>query len=55
MDQARTQNVRMNRMKGRVRAWLSKPANIILLIFLMVISFQIGAYGLFLKLINIIS
>ena len=34
MDQARTQNVRMNRMKGRVRAWLSKPANIILLIFL---------------------
>ena len=29
-----TQGIRLSRLKGRLRAWLSKPANIILLIFL---------------------
>ena len=29
-----TQGIRMSRLKGRLRAWLSKPANIILLVFL---------------------
>ena len=38
MDQAQTQNVQFTRMKGRVRAWLSKPANIILLAFLIALA-----------------
>ena len=38
MDQAKAQNIRFNRAKGRVRAWLSKPANIILLVFLLALA-----------------
>ena len=35
----RTFNVRLNRAKGRTRAWLSKPANIILLIFFIALCY----------------
>ncbi len=38
MDQTQTHNVQFIRMKGRVRAWLSKPANIILLVFLITLT-----------------
>ena len=38
MDQAVNRSVRLNRVKGRVRAWLSKPANIILLVFLVTLA-----------------
>ena len=34
MQQTIGRSIRMNRVKGRVRAWFSKPANVILLIFL---------------------
>ena len=34
MQQTIDRSIRMNRVKGRVRAWFSKPANVILLIFL---------------------
>lgn len=35
----RTQKVQFRRLKGRTRAWLSKPANIILLIFFVALCF----------------
>ena len=34
MEQTIDRHIRMNRVKGRMRAWFSKPANVILLIFL---------------------
>ena len=38
MDQAQTQNVQFTRFKGRIRTWLSKPANVILLFFLIALA-----------------
>ena len=38
MDQAQTQNVQLTRFKGRIRTWLSKPANVILLFFLIALA-----------------
>ncbi len=38
MDQTQTQNVQFTRLKGRVQAWLSKPANVILLVFLIALA-----------------
>ena len=38
MDQAKAQNFALKRLKGRMRAWFSKPANIILLAFLLVLA-----------------
>ena len=38
MDQVRTRNFQASRIKGRLRAWLSKPANIILLVFLLALA-----------------
>ena len=34
MEQAGIRKVQMRRLQGRVHAWFSKPANVILLIFL---------------------
>ncbi|MBR2697090.1 MAG: iron ABC transporter permease [Clostridia bacterium] len=34
MDEVKAHNVALNRLKGRTLAWFSKPANIILLVFL---------------------
>ena len=33
-----TRGIRLGRLKGRTRAWLSKPANIILLVFLLALA-----------------
>ena len=33
MDQAKTQRFHLKRLRGKTAAWLSKPANVILLIF----------------------
>ena len=38
MVQAPAQSVRLSRLRGRVRAWLSKPANVILLVFLVALA-----------------
>ena len=38
MDQANTRSIQMNRLKGRARAWFSKPANVILLVFLIALA-----------------
>lgn len=39
MDAARTRQIQMKRMQGRVRTWFSRPANIILLVFLLLLLF----------------
>ena len=38
MQQTQTGKVNFSRMKGRLHAWFSKPANIILLIFLIALT-----------------
>lgn len=38
MDQAKTQSTNMRRVWGRVRSWFSRPANVILLIFLVTLT-----------------
>ena len=38
MDEARTHTLPLNRIKGRALAWFSKPANVILLVFLVALA-----------------
>ena len=38
MEQAQPRNVHWIRLKGRIQAWLSKPANVILLFFLLALT-----------------
>ncbi len=38
MDEARTQRIALNRIKGKTLAWFSKPANVILLVFLLLLA-----------------
>ena len=38
MDQAQSQNLRTRRLWGRVRSWFSRPANVILLVFLIALA-----------------
>ena len=38
MQQTQTGKVRLSRLRGRLHAWFSKPANIILLVFLIALT-----------------
>ena len=38
MDQAQSQNLRTRRLWGRVRSWFTRPANVILLVFLIALA-----------------